>query len=432
MDITGLYYQFSRHLEDGVTTDSREVKKGQIFFALRGDRFDGNRFASEAVQAGASFVVVDDPSVVVDERYLLVKDTLVALQELALFHRKKFDIPVIGITGSNGKTTTKELISRILSVKYKVNFTHGNLNNHIGVPLTILDMDQDTEMAIIEMGANHRGEIARLCEIANPDFGLITNIGKAHLEGFGSCEGVKTAKGELYEHLSRLGGVVFCNQENDELMQMLEGFKGEVLYYGPPASLCHGKMITEDPRLKMRLTFSGDNAVDVETDLSGAYNLENILAAAAVGLHFRISAGDIKQAIETHRTTNRSQRIETSDNTLILDAYNANPTSMHAALDAFNLLSHAGKVLILGEMYELGNFSQKEHQELVERLLREKYHEVYLVGQVFGGLNVPEEFTVFGDTEDMVTWLKDHPLKGRMILLKGSRVLGLDRLSGSL
>lgn len=427
MDISGLYNLFRRH--SGVSTDSRTVRTGDLFFALKGINFDGNLFASAALEAGAAMVVVDDSSVVKDQRFVEVEDVLRALQELAAFHRQQLKIPVIGITGSNGKTTTRELLHQVLSARYVVHSTRGNLNNHIGVPLTLLNMDTATGIAVIEMGANHPGEIERLCEIARPDYGLITNVGKAHLEGFGSFEGVKSAKGELYRYLAKAGGYAFCNCEDEELNGMLRGFSGGILCYGTPGSLGRGQVIETDPFLKISLSLPGEAAMDIETGLSGSYNLQNILAAAAVGRHFGVAATGIRQAIEDYRPRNyRSQRIETEGNVLIVDAYNANPSSMHTALDSFGVLDHSAKVLILGEMHELGETSQEEHQALVDRLRDDHWPEVYLVGSVFENLRLPGHFRVFQGTGDLVSWLKVHSLEKRLILLKGSRAVGLERL----
>lgn len=431
MDISGLYNLYKRC--SGVSTDSRQIKTGDLFFALRGKNFDGNRFASAALDAGASGVVVNAPSVVRDKRYVEVEDVLLALQELAAFHRQQMRIPVLGITGSNGKTTTKELLHHVLSSRYRVHSTRGNMNNHIGVPLTLLEMDPETGIAVIEMGANHKGEIERLCEIARPDYGLITNVGKAHLEGFGSFDGVKSAKGELYAYLAKVGGLAFCNCEDEELNSMLSGFSGAIQCYGTPGSLCQGRVVRSDPYLVLSLNIPGEAVMDIETVLAGSYNLQNIIAAAAVGHHFGITAAEIKQAIEAYRPqNNRSQRIETACNVLVLDAYNANPSSMHNALDSFSAINHNARVLILGEMLELGDASLEEHQALVDRLKRDLYQEVYLVGSVFKKLRTPGHFTVFPDTGELAAWLKDHPLENRLILLKGSRAVGLEQLVGSL
>ncbi len=431
MDIESLYRIFRE--QAGICTDSRQVKKKSIFFALRGERFDGNRYAGEALQRGASHAVVDDTSAIRDERYILVDDTLATLQELAAFHRKHLSIPVIGITGSNGKTTTRELMRSVLSCRYTVHANRSNLNNHIGVPVTILEMDAGTQLGIVEMGANHRGEIAMLCEISGPDHGLITNVGMAHVEGFGSYEGVKAAKKELYEYLGKVRGLVFCNGANEELRQMLGNHPGEIRYYGSSGTDCKGEVLGVEPGLRIRLIISSAGSIEVKTAMAGAYNLENILAAVSVGLHFGIPADDIKQALEAyHPDNNRSQRVKTDRNILIMDAYNANPTSMRAALDTFRTLGHPGKVLILGEMHELGVVSLEEHRTLIAHIVKSGFREVYLVGDVFGSLPVPEHFKVFPAVEDLAEWFREHPLNDRIILLKGSRAVSLERVKNSL
>ena len=431
MDTDALYKSFLK--SSGITTDSRQVGENNLFIGLRGDRFDGNKYAGEALKAGASLAVVDDPAVAGGKGYCLVENSLSSLQDLAAHHRRQLDIPLIAITGSNGKTTTKELMRRVLSEKYPVHANRGNLNNHIGVPLTLLEMDAGTEMGIVEMGANHRGEISRLCEISKPDYGLITNIGKAHLEGFGSLEGVMLAKKELYDHLGRVGGLAFCNRKNEQLKQMLEGYSGGIEYYGSAGTLCSGELSGESPELKVRIRLSSGEEMEIQTGMTGDYNLENILAAVAVGLHFRIPVGGIRQAIESYRPeNNRSQQIESDLNILIMDAYNANPTSMVAALENFRSLHHTQKTLILGEMNELGIESASEHKALLDRLERDAYREVFLVGGAFRDLRVPESFRVFNDVDELLGWLDEHPLRDRMILLKGSRKVGLERLLDNL
>jgi len=427
MDAARLYKLYRQ--SNGISTNSRDISKGEIFFALRGDHFDGNRFAVAALASGASHAVVDDTSLAGDVRYILVKDVLLSLQELAKIHRQQMDIPLIAITGSNGKTTTKELLHAVLSERYRVHSTSGNLNNHIGVPLTILAMEDSAGIAVIEMGANHAGEIRQLCEIALPDYGIITNIGKAHLEGFGSIEGVRTAKGELYNHLEASGGVVFCHGGNRDLKEMLEGYEGGLQYYGMPGTLSEGRVEEKTPLLRVSLILPGEKGMQIQTLLTGEYNLENILAASAIGHHFGISASGIRQALECYEPrANRSQRIETSRNILILDAYNANPTSMNSALDSFQDIDHPGKALIIGEMLELGASSGEEHQYLVNRLAEMGAGEVYLAGEIFRGLDLPADFKVFPDSGKLKQWLQDHPIENSLILIKGSRAIGLENL----
>lgn len=427
MDIRALYMRFLD--SKGISTDSRTIRGGEIYFALKGEKFDGNLFAGAALEAGASFAVVDDPSVVAGERYIHAGDSLHTLQELARHHRDQYNLPVIAITGSNGKTTTKELAGCILSTRYKVHATRGNLNNHIGVPLTLLGMAGDTDLVIVEMGANHPGEIADLCRIAEPGFGLITNIGKAHLGGFGSVEGVRMAKGELYSHLGRRNGIVFCNGLNQELLGMLAGFGGVIVQYGTAGSICSGRVLSGGTGLKVRLNFGEEREIDMDTRLIGDYNLENIIAAASIGLHFGIPAGEITKAIGSYLPReNRSQRVRTGNNTLILDAYNANPTSMNLALDAFGKTTHPSRVLILGEMYELGSASVPEHQALLDRVGKEGYTDVFLVGRIFEDLDLPPGSRVFKTAPELAEWLRHNPLKERLVLLKGSRAVALETL----
>ncbi len=431
MDISGLYHLYTRHPH--IVTDSRRTVKDSIFFGLRGERFNGSLFAGKALENASCYAVVDDPKVVEDERYILVEDSLLTLQELSAYHRDRLSIPIIAITGSNGKTTTKELTAEILSPQYMVKATSGNLNNHIGVPLTLLEMDSATEVGIVEMGANHPGEIALLCRLARPDYGLITNIGQAHLEGFGNMEGVKKAKGELYKHLGESGGLIFCNGGDRVLQEMLAGINAGVSYYGESEdAVCSGEILSADPFLTLRLSFRDMETVEemeVNTQLVGGYNLENILAAVAIGLHFRIRTDDIRNALEGWSTeNNRSQRVETGKNVLIMDAYNANPSSMMAALENFSLQDHPRKVLVLGDMLELGENEIRAHREILEHILEMDCGEVFLVGPVFSALQVPGNIMVFPSVDKLDHWLGRHPLADRLILLKGSRGIGLERL----
>ena len=435
MDISGLYHLYTRHPH--IVTDSRRIVKDSIFFGLRGERFNGNLFAGKALENGSCLAVVDDPKVVKDERYMLVEDSLRTLQELSAYHRDRLSIPIIAITGSNGKTTTKELAAKILSQQYLVEATSGNLNNHIGVPLTLLGMDSATEVGIVEMGANHPGEIALLCRLARPDYGLITNIGQAHLEGFGNMEGVKMAKGELYKHLGENGGLIFCNEGDRVLHEMLTGINAGVSYYGGSENaVCNGEVLSADPFLTLRLSFPDMETMEdmeVNTHLVGGYNLENILAAVAIGLHFRIRTDNIRNALEGWLPeNNRSQRVETGKNILIMDAYNANPSSMMAALENFSLQDHTRKVLVLGDMLELGENEMRAHGEILEQIRKMDCGEVFLVGPVFASLQVPGNTMVFQSVDEMDHWLGRHPLADRLILLKGSRGIGLERLKDRL
>ncbi|MCF0165640.1 MAG: UDP-N-acetylmuramoyl-tripeptide--D-alanyl-D-alanine ligase [Bacteroidales bacterium] len=424
-----------------VTTDTRNINPGAMFVALKGERFDGNDYALDALQSGAAYAVVaydsklgralseggDASLEAVRERIVLVPDTLEALQGLARWHRRKFHIPVIGLTGTNGKTTTKELITAVLSKKYRVCATKGNLNNHIGVPMTLLGMGPETEIAVIEMGANHPGEIKTLVEIALPNAGLVTNVGKAHLEGFGSFEGVKATKRELYDFLASHQGVVLFNEDNAHLAGMLDEaavdpqfrmpyglklFKGELL----PVSL-------EEPYL--RLNIFGKT---LKTALVGDYNADNVVAALAVAMFFEVDLEDAMDAIAAYRPSNhRSQMVRTERNTLVVDAYNANPTSMNISTSAFASNGLPGKVMILGALRELGAESVAEHKALIEHLKSLKgVEQVFLVGQEFEGLN--ESFPLFADVEALKEHLKAFPLEGKSILLKGSHSTSLERL----
>ena len=432
MEIEALYEIYRANPK--VITDSRVPVPGSLFFGLKGDHFNGSLYAHDALNGGSSFAVVDDPSVVRDERYILVENSLGTLQELAMFHRSRLSIPLIAITGSNGKTTTKELMAKILSTQYPTQATRGNLNNHIGVPLTLLGIDDSAEMGIIEMGANHAGEIGRLCKIAKPDYGLITNIGMAHLEGFGSFEGVKKAKKELYDYIEENGGLIFVNEQDKTLEGMLDEFDGGIVWYGGSGeSVIRGEVLEADPLLRISLDITGYGLLDVETGLVGSYNLENILAAASIGLHFGISPAHLKKSIQHYRTdNNRSQQLNTDHNVLILDAYNANPTSMRLAIENFRSLIHPDKSVILGDMLELGEVTVEAHREVVDLLEAAGFREVILVGPFFANTEVPGSYHVFSSVAECAAWLEEHSLHDRMILLKGSRGIGLEKLLGIL
>ncbi len=409
-----LYKIFLEHPE--ITTDSRNCPDGSIFFALKGETFDGNAYAKAALDKGCSYAVVDETEYYdsADPRLLLVDNTLTALQQLANYHRRQLHIPVIGITGTNGKTTTKELVSAVLSKKYNVLYTQGNFNNHIGVPKTLLRLTSAHEIAVIEMGANHPGEIKTLVNIAEPNFGLITNVGKAHLQGFGSFEGVIRTKGELYDFLRDHSGKAFINENNPYLMNISQGL--DLVRYGS-----NGKLVSCSPYLNFEY-----NGRTVSTQLVGAYNLDNALAAACVGNYFGVSDDDICSAI-THYvpSNNRSQLMQTSSNTLIVDAYNANPTSMKAALDNFHLMEGADKMVILGDMKELGDVSQEEHSKIISLILEYKIPTVWLVGDEFrkAASQMPvqtADFRFFNDVEAVKEAIAATSPKGRMILVKGS------------
>lgn len=405
-----------------VITDSRKVEPGAVYFALKGANFDGNDFVMDALTAGCSLAVTDRPEFIGTKGAFFVPDVLEALQKLASMHRKRTGIRIVAITGSNGKTTTKELIAAVLSTEMKVWYTQGNLNNHIGVPLTILAMPEDTELLVLEMGANHPGEIKFLCELSRPDFGLITNIGKAHLEGFGSFEGVKKAKAELYNFLGTSGGQAFVNMDNEVLRSVI-GSCHVALGYGTNSNIMAWDAVA-DPFLSFSWIKNSDEvSYKVRTQLTGLYNLENALAAITVGIFFGICYDGINRALETYMPENhRSQMVETGRNRVVLDAYNANPSSMKVAIDNFLAMKGDGKLLILGGMKELGDESRNEHQLLVDRLRAEFKGECYMIGPEFDALGpVPRQWLHFDSTESLLEHLKKSVPEDKLILLKGSR-----------
>jgi len=408
----------------GVTTDSRNCPKGSIFFALKGTSFDGNNYAMTALEKGCSYAVVDR-AVEEDKRLIIVDDVLATLQELARYHRSLFKIPVIAITGTNGKTTTKELTNAVLSKKYNVLCTQGNLNNHIGVPLTLLKMRHEHEIAIIEMGANHPGEIQTLCNIADPDYGLITNVGKAHLEGFGDFMGVIKTKSELYRHLEMKKGKVFVNPDNQFLITALNGYDNIVRYDCNMISMFPGKAM---------ISYRWPRGV-VETHICGDYNYENILAALTIGQHFKVAASDMHQAISEYiPSNNRSQITKTSSNTLIVDAYNANPTSMTASIRNFSRIDCPGmlKIAILGDMWELGAESVSEHRTIIEMLRNLRIERIIFVGHEFGkaldGINTDENLQHFASREELEQHIQQKPITNSYILIKGSRGMALEKI----
>lgn len=415
-----------------VTTDTRKPVQDSIFFALRGENFDGNMFASEALEKGAAYAVVDDQTIVTDRRFILVDNALSTLQDLAAYHRSKLRSGIIAVTGSNGKTTTKELISRILSQKYHVFSTRGNLNNHIGVPLTILSIKQEYHFGVVEMGANHTGEIKNLCRIAQPGYGVITNIGRAHLEGFGSITGVMKAKGELYDFLNETHGCTFVNCENSTLTKMLNKFSGIIIRYGNcQDALCSSKILETYPYLRLLLTCGKDpgNQFPVNTKLVGSFNLENILAAATIGHYFSVDTEKILQAIEAYAPAPLRSQMETTEfNRIIVDAYNANPSSMEAALENFYHYPDKNKVLILGEMKEMGNSSGEEHENLIRLVRKMKFRQIYLIGEAFAGTGIPRGWQCYKNVEELIGNLKKNPIKNVTVLLKGSRAVQLEKL----
>ena len=419
----------------GVTTDSRVTSPGKIFFALQGEKFDGNAFARQAIDNGCSMAVIDNADFVVPRQTILVSNVLSSLQQLACYHRQLFRIPVLAITGSNGKTTTKELVREILSCRYRTLATRGNLNNHIGVPLTLLELNETHQIAVIEMGANHIGEIETLCTIAMPDHGLITNIGSAHLEGFGSPEGVRKAKSELFRYLKRTGGKAFLNSDRPNLVELSEEISLDFIPYGTgEENFVAGSLLASDEKLELEIkTRKFSKSLNVKTQMAGTYNVENIIAAACIGVYFGASPGQIKDAVENYiPSSNRSQITATKKNKLLLDAYNANPDSMMAAIINFAAMPGENKSVILGDMLELGQYSTREHEKIIRMVDRYDFREVMLVGKVFYDIPAAGSYLNFKNTEQLTEWLTDNPVSGRFILLKGSRGIGLENCSGAL
>ena len=425
MDITQLYQLYLQHPQ--VTTDSRDCPRGSIFIALKGASFDGNKFAKTALDKGCSYAVIDEPEYAdpADPRLILVDDCLLAFKQLAREHRRQFNIPVIGITGTNGKTTTKELISAVLAEKYNVMHTEGNFNNDVGVPKTLLRLNADHEIAVVEMGASHPSDIKKLVEYVEPTCGLITNVGRAHLQGFGSFEGVKRTKGELYDFLKAHGGLVFLNTANEHLVAMAQerGLDRVVSYGHDDEAEVQGRVVAATPFIEVEWWQASEGAKgssQLRTHLIGAYNLDNILAAVTVGLHFGLTPDQINHALEQYEpTNNRSELVKTSDNVLIVDAYNANPTSMAAALDSFAAINlPQPKMVIIGDMRELGDVSAEEHQKIVDKLKAMGLTDVWLVGVEFGKTQCA--FTKFADVAAVKAAIASAKPTGKCILIKGS------------
>ncbi len=420
-DLEELYRKYRESA--GVSTDTRKITEGSVFFALKGENFNANEFALQALEKGARYAVVDESAYASSDRCILVKDVLQTLQKLARFHRDQFSIPFIGLTGSNGKTTSKELVNAVLSKKYKTHATKGNLNNHIGVPLTILSMEMSVEIAVIEMGANHVGEIADLCAIANPTHGFITNIGKAHIGTFGGFENIIRAKSELYQHLLTTGGQVFINSRDAILNNMAKRFKNPV-FYPAPGDYYHVEMVHADPFVKIK-TEEGD---DVQTHLIGSYNFDNIATALCIGKFFGVSPKDANKAIADYAPGNmRSQVVNKGSNTIILDAYNANPSSMQAAIENIAAMKALKKVLILGDMFELEGESEKEHRNLGKLIAAKNFTDVYLCGKLIRVAK--EEYPAanyFENKEDLIKAIKSKPVENATVLIKASRGIGLE------
>ena len=432
MEMKELYELFLQH--PTITTDSRDVPEGSMFFALKGDTFDGNAYATAALEKGAAYAVIDEKEYAKEshDRLILVEDVLTTLQQLAKYHRVHLGTPIIGITGTNGKTTTKELISAVLKKKYNVLYTQGNFNNHIGVPKTLLQLTKEHDIAVIEMGANHPGEIKTLVEIVLPDFGIITNVGKAHLLGFGSFEGVIRTKGELYDFLRTIQGTVFINNDNPHLLGISDGLK--LVKYGQKDAkdlLVKGELVECNPFLKFewqtsstltpQLSTVNCQLSTVQTRLIGSYNLDNALAAACIGTFFNVPATDISAALEEYTpSNNRSQLTITQDNKLVVDAYNANPTSMRAALDNFRLIKAEHKMCILGQMGELGDVSEEEHQKVIDLLGDCGFEKVWLVGENFAKTAHPAHYRLFANVEEVKAAIATEKPQGYLILIKGS------------
>ena len=419
----GLFLKFN-----GVSTDTRSVPNGALFFALKGENFNGNDFAKKALDSGASYCIIDEQQSQSNERFILVPNVLKTLQELANFHRKYLNIPIIAITGSNGKTTTKEVINSVLGQRYKTHATRGNYNNHIGVPLTLLQMDTTVDIGIVEMGANHIGEIAKLCQISAPNYGYITNFGKAHLEGFGSAAGVVKGKCELYDYLKINKGVVFINGDNKKQVQQIGDYKSVNIFSKDNSSNIKVSMTSQTPFISFE-----SQGCTMESQLVGIYNFSNAAVAIAMGCFFEVSLEKIKKGIESYTpNNNRSQIIQKGSNTIILDAYNANPSSMEVALDNFNSMKSPKKIVILGDMFELGIYSKSEHQAVIDKVNSLNFSSAYYVGSNFFELaSDSSKASFYKTTELLQNQLKSLAPRDALILIKGSRGMALENLLDS-
>lgn len=423
MNIKEIYSVYLEH--STICTDTRKIVKDSLFFALKGENFNGNTFADKALELGCSFAIVDEDIDFKSDRIIKVDDVLTCLQDLARYHRDQIKIPIIGITGTNGKTTTKELIFSVLSTKFKTFATAGNLNNHIGVPLSILSIKDEHEIAIIEMGANHPYEIAFLCTISKPNLGVITNIGKAHLEGFGNIETVTETKKALYNHLNANDGIIFYNQSNDILSKLEKTCK--TFSYGSVDSDNKGELISSSPYLVLEL-LSRKGHLLVKTNLIGSYNFENVMAAVSIGHYFDIDDMNIKKALENYIPSNhRSQLIKTENNTIIMDSYNANPTSMKAAIENFTNMTFKNKSLLLGDMFELGENSDDEHRNIIKLIEDGTYTNIFLVGNHFFNIDSSISIHKFEETNQLLEYLSENKILDQIILIKGSRGMKLER-----
>jgi len=418
-DIYQIYKQYP-----SIQTDTRKLRKNDLFFALKGPNFNANIFAKQALEKGAAFIVVDEKTSFTDDRIIQTEDVLDTLQQLAKFHRQQFNIPFIAITGSNGKTTTKELTHAVLSSSFITYTTEGNLNNHIGVPLTILKIKPDAQFAIIEMGANHLGEIAGYCEYAMPTHGLITNIGKAHLEGFGGLDNVKKGKGELFDYLRKHEGIAFINADDNAIVEISKGFH-TTISYGTTGEDVHGKLIMSDPFAEVLIDTIPP--LEIQTNLAGGYNFYNIMAAVSIGRYFGVEEQKIKSAIENYKPSNsRSQLIHSGSNTIILDAYNANPGSMKAAIENFAAMKGDKKILLLGAMMELGADSRKEHTNLIALIDKYKWEAVVLVGKNFNDL--PHKYINYENPIQAKDWLREQQFENAQLMIKGSRSMQMEKV----
>jgi len=408
-----------------VTTDSRNVTKDCVFVALKGEHFDGNDFAAKVADDGvAACVIADRNTLRRNDRLFVVDDSLTTLQQLATFHRKTMGVPVLGITGTNGKTTTKELISAVLSKKYNVVYTQGNFNNHLGVPLTLLRIRPETELAVVEMGANHPGEIKMLADLGMPDYGIITNIGKAHLAGFGSFEGVIRTKNEMYQYISEHNGTLFVNADNPLLIDLSRSINNKVTYGTCEGADVKCKMLSANPCLSVEW-----NGQCIDTQLVGDYNVENVMAAVCVGSFFKVTPHDIVTALSSYcPTNNRSQIIKTPKNRVVMDAYNANPTSMSHAIRNFRNICQDDNLLILGDMRELGGESQKEHETILKTLKELDFKDVMLVGPEFSKVAENSGYMTFKDVDDLSKFIENHSVTGKDILVKGSNSIHLNKI----
>ncbi|MDR2534392.1 MAG: UDP-N-acetylmuramoyl-tripeptide--D-alanyl-D-alanine ligase [Tannerellaceae bacterium] len=424
MDISELYNLFLH--STGVSIDSRNVSQGSLFFALKGATFNGNKFAAQALANGASYAVIDDQAFLLDNgRTVLMDNALVSLQSLASLHRQQLQTPLIGITGTNGKTTTKELIATVLSSKFTTLHTLGNYNNQIGLPLTLLRLTREHQVAVVEMGASRPGDIRELAAIAQPNFGIITNVGRAHLEGFGSFANLVQTKGELFDFIRNTQGIVFLKKENEIIRELAEGIK-QVTYSVGSDAFVSGNIIDSDPTLRFCWKKNGERHT-VETQLVGNYNIDNVMAAVAIGSYFGLSSDDINRAIAAYRPSNhRSQLVATPHNRLIVDAYNANPDSMRAAIQNFRQMKASPKAIILGDMKELGESAVVLHEEIATAASEAKFDKVFLCGELFRQTSFG--FPTFPETTDLIAHLKAHPLQGYCILLKASHSMGFERI----